>query len=82
MSDQTLALLGGKPLIGAPLTLFNTIGEDDLAAASEVIRSGVLSAYIGAAGAGFGISLLAWRTIRKMTKAMIRKSITAVTNEP
>lgn len=52
MTEQ-LALLGGTPAIAKPLTLFNTIGEDDLAAATDVIRSGVLSAYIGAAGEGF-----------------------------
>ncbi len=50
---ERLALLGGTPVIAQPLPLFNTIGEDDLAAASQVIRSGVLSAYIGAPGEGF-----------------------------
>jgi perosamine synthetase len=53
MTQGTLALLGGAPLIDAPLQLFNTIGEDDVAAATEVIRTGVLSAYIGAPGEGF-----------------------------
>ena len=52
MSDK-LALLGGDPVIGQPLQLFNTIGEDDVAAATKVIRTGVLSAYIGAPGEGF-----------------------------
>jgi perosamine synthetase len=52
-SLDTLALLGGTPAIDRPLRLFNTIGEDDLAAASETLRSGVLSAYIGAPGDGF-----------------------------
>lgn len=53
MSRNQLAILGGEPEIGAPLQLFNTIGEDDVAAAVDVIRSGVLSAYIGAPGEGF-----------------------------
>ncbi len=53
MSNSKLALLGGKPVISAQLQSFHSIGEDEVAAASEVIRSGVLSAYIGAPGPGF-----------------------------
>lgn len=53
MNSQPLALFGGTPLIAAPLALFNTIGDDDIAAAVEVMKSGVLSAYIGAPGEGF-----------------------------
>ncbi len=53
MLQQTLALLGGTPAIQAKFKAFNTIGEEELAAASEVIKSGVLSAYIGAPGAAF-----------------------------
>ncbi|MBN9244819.1 MAG: DegT/DnrJ/EryC1/StrS family aminotransferase [Mesorhizobium sp.] len=52
MTNQ-LALLGGPKSIATPLPTFNTIGEDEVAAASAVIRTGILSAYIGAAGAGF-----------------------------
>lgn len=53
MSNSQLALLGGKPAIAEPLELFNSIGEDEVNAASAVIRTGVLSAYIGAPGEGF-----------------------------
>jgi perosamine synthetase len=53
MTASTLALLGGKPTIEQPLELFKSVGEDEVAAASEVIRGGVLSAYIGAPGDGF-----------------------------
>lgn len=53
MSKSKLALLGGSPVIPVPLRGFHSIGEDELAAASEVIRGGVLSAYIGAPGPGF-----------------------------
>ncbi|WP_137153231.1 DegT/DnrJ/EryC1/StrS family aminotransferase [Devosia sp. FKR38] len=53
MSNDTLALFGGTPTIAAPLEPFHSIGEDEVAAASAVIRSGVLSAYIGAPGEGF-----------------------------
>lgn len=52
-SDQKLALLGGTPAISGPLKPFNTIGEEEAQAAGEVIRSGVLSAYIGAPGEAF-----------------------------
>ncbi|WP_224703631.1 DegT/DnrJ/EryC1/StrS family aminotransferase [Devosia aquimaris] len=53
MSNDTLALFGGTPAIAAPLEPFHSIGEDEVNAASAVIRSGVLSAYIGAPGEGF-----------------------------
>jgi dTDP-4-amino-4,6-dideoxygalactose transaminase len=53
MSKTKLALLGGTPVISAPLQGFHSIGEDEVTAASEVIRGGVLSAYIGAPGPGF-----------------------------
>ncbi|WP_323015435.1 DegT/DnrJ/EryC1/StrS family aminotransferase [Devosia sp.] len=53
MSRQTLALLGGTPAIPAPLAPFKSIGEDEVTAATAVIRTGVLSAYIGAPGDGF-----------------------------
>ncbi len=53
MKDAKLAITGGEPVINAPLRQFNTMGEDDVAAAVAVIRSGVLSAYIGAPGEAF-----------------------------
>lgn len=53
MSNDTLALLGGRPAIQGGFKPFNTIGEEELAAATQVIRSGVLSAYIGAPGEAF-----------------------------
>ena len=53
MTQDKLALLGGTPAIQTAFTPFNTIGEEELAAATEVIRSGVLSGYIGAPGEAF-----------------------------
>ena len=53
MTNEILALLGGRPAIQTTFKPFNTIGEEELAAASSVIRSGVLSAYIGAPGEAF-----------------------------
>ena len=53
MSTEILALLGGVPAISRPLELFKSIGEDEVVAATKVIRGGILSAYIGAPGEGF-----------------------------
>ena len=52
MSD-TLALHGGSPLIDRPLEPFKSMGQAEEDAAASVVRSGVLSAYIGAPGDGF-----------------------------
>ena len=49
MTD-TLALLGGQPTIREPLTPFRSMGEEEVQAAANVVRSGVLSAFIGAPG--------------------------------
>lgn len=53
MNNTTLALLGGSPVIETPLAPFKSIGEDEVNAAAGVVRGEVLSAYIGAPGAGF-----------------------------
>jgi perosamine synthetase len=53
MTKNFLALHGGTPVISRPLELFKSMGEEEVAVASEVIRGGVLSAYIGAPGPGF-----------------------------
>lgn len=53
MTNERLALHGGTPVISTPLASFKSIGEDEVAVVSDVIRSGVLSAYIGAPGPGF-----------------------------
>ena len=50
---EDLALNGGTPAIPAPLELFQAMGEDEVQAASEVVRTGVLSAFIGAPGEYF-----------------------------
>lgn len=51
--NDTLAIHGGSPAIVAPLAPFKSIGETEVAAAVEVVRGEVLSAYIGAPGEGF-----------------------------
>ena len=50
---EVLALKGGAPVIETPLELFKSMSEDEVIAATEVIRSGVLSAFIGAPGEYF-----------------------------
>jgi perosamine synthetase len=53
MPKSLLALHGGTPVICGALEPFKSMGEEEVAVASEVIRGGVLSAYIGAPGYGF-----------------------------
>jgi dTDP-4-amino-4,6-dideoxygalactose transaminase len=53
VSQDLLAINGGVPVIGTQLASFKSIGEDEVSVVSEVIRGGVLSAYIGAPGPGF-----------------------------
>lgn len=53
MTQSLLALHGGQPTIGRPLAGFRAMGEDEARAAADVVRGGVLSAYIGAPGDGF-----------------------------
>lgn len=50
---STLALLGGTAVIRRSIKSFNTIGQEEITAVTEVMRSGVLSAYIGARGDAF-----------------------------
>ena len=48
MSANTLALLGGTPVINAPLEPYNKIGVEERDAARAVIDTGVLSGFVGA----------------------------------
>lgn len=50
---SNLAIHGGTPAIPRELEAFKSMGKDEEEAAAEVVRSGVLSAYIGAPGPGF-----------------------------
>jgi perosamine synthetase len=45
---EKLALFGGKKTIQASFQHYNSIGSEELAAAKEVIESGVLSQFLGA----------------------------------
>lgn len=53
MTHTTLALLGGQPVIDRPLTPYRSIGIEEEQAAAAVVRSGVLSAFVGSPGDGF-----------------------------
>jgi perosamine synthetase len=46
--STSLALLGGKKIRETPFPAYKVIGEEEVAAATEVMRSGVLSRFIGA----------------------------------
>ena len=52
-ASQSLAIRGGQPLITTPFPPYRSLGEEEIVAANRVLRSGVLSAFIGAAGPGF-----------------------------
>ena len=47
MDKKTLALFGGEKEVKTPLKKYNSIGDEELAAAIEVIKGGVLSKFIG-----------------------------------
>jgi perosamine synthetase len=44
---SSLALLGGPQTIEEPLSRYNTIGPEEMAAVQEVLQSGVLSRFLG-----------------------------------
>ncbi len=50
MKDPKLAFCGGHPVISRAFEPFHSVGEEEAQAAAQVVRSGVLSAYIGARG--------------------------------
>ena len=56
MTDQrwnSLAIYGGPPTIQDAFPPYRSLGEEEIEAANRVLRSGVLSAFIGASGPGF-----------------------------
>ena len=52
-TSNPLAINGGEPVISTPFPPYKSLGEEEISAANRVLRSGVLSAFIGAAGPGF-----------------------------
>ena len=53
LTAEPLAVSGGQPVIAALFPPYRSLGEEETAAANRVLQSGVLSAFIGAAGPGF-----------------------------
>lgn len=53
MSKTELALFGGTPAFTANVEIFNTIGDEEISAVTKVMKTGVLSKYIGAPGPDF-----------------------------
>jgi perosamine synthetase len=53
MPADSLALDGGTPVITTEFPPYRSIGDEEGVAVNRVLRSGVLSAFIGAPGAGF-----------------------------
>jgi dTDP-4-amino-4,6-dideoxygalactose transaminase len=51
--NSPLAIFGGSPTIDRPLEPFPSMGEEEIAAAIEVVRGGQLSGYVGAPGEAF-----------------------------
>ncbi len=45
--EEKLAINGGKPIINKEFDVYNSIGNEEVIAATEVIKSGVLSKYLG-----------------------------------
>lgn len=44
---EQLALLGGKPAINKPFQRYNSIGEEEIKSVVDVMKTGVLSKYLG-----------------------------------
>ena len=49
-APDLLAIKGGSQAIPDPFPPYRSLGEEEVAAANRVLRSGVLSAFIGAPG--------------------------------
>jgi len=44
---EKLALLGGDPVFSEPLNRYNSIGDEELKAATDVLKTGALSPFLG-----------------------------------
>ena len=64
MIKEKLALAGGKKTIDFELTPYRSIGEEELEAATEVIKTGILSEYVASYTDGF----MGGRQVQKLEK--------------
>ena len=53
LMGNKLAIHGGQPAVTSPLRPYNTIGEEEIAAVTAVLRTGVLSKFLGTWSADF-----------------------------
>ena len=53
ITNNTLSILGGKKVIKKNFSRYNTIGIEEYKAAKKVLKSGILSKFLGSWGKGF-----------------------------
>lgn len=53
INNPVLAINGGKKLIDFKFSSYNSIGSEELEASNEVVKSGILSDFVGAPGENF-----------------------------
>ena len=53
IKNNELALYGGEPIIKKNFPIYNTIGKEEINAVNEVLKSGLLSGFLGSSGDGF-----------------------------
>ena len=53
LNNKKLAILGGKPVLKNSLKNYNHIGNEEVKAVEKVLRSGVLSDFVGSKGEKF-----------------------------
>lgn len=66
---KKLALLGGQPVFNKPLPFKKTFGKEELAVATKVIKSGVLSDFVGSVGEKF----LGGKWVKELESAYCKK---------
>ncbi len=66
---EKLAIYGGRPTLNKPLPVTNTIGQEEIKATLRVLKSGVLSDFVGRAGNHF----LGGREVKKLEQAFVKK---------
>ncbi len=64
-----LALFGGKPILKKPFSAVYNIGKEELRAATQVIKNGPLSDFVGAKGAYF----LGGKRVKKLEALFCKK---------
>lgn len=68
--NKKLALLGGTPILKEELKYFkSSLGEEEVEAATKVIKEGVLSGFVGRAGESF----LGGKYVKELEKAYCQK---------